>query len=532
MRHIIRKQVFDLWVHKDLDAQELQQRVSDRFWIDILPELDNCFNNISDEENVTRIDRLEIDLGHITEEMIDSGEWAQLFRKKLEEALEESMSDIALSRGVNIIQLSESVFSQWLYFIKHGHLPWNTAKLTDKWFQQVLESIALSYKSSDTLRKLLVGSPVVAERITMHHSSEFLSHLVELLTAERQNNLPTSIIELAAWLDTINIKYSPVTSLARRSIERRIWTKLLQRVAVEESKLDTSNIVTYLLMHWLELTPESLFAIVKHQPVSEQYTIISPIIKGIISDVEKSEHALKHLPHKSSDETIDQHSSKNIRAPSGNDSKKGMQDEQADSGQLQVQLLEQLKRDRTKDSATIEEIATEVQALASKEGIFITQAGLVLLHPFMHNFFKKLNLVKDGKFIDEAKQERAVCLLHELASSNTPMQEYNLVLAKLLCAWPIHRPIDNGIELTIEEKEEAHRLLRAAIEQWEILKSTTPLAFQETFLQREGKLIFNGSWYLHVEKSAVDILLAHLPWMISMIKLPWMKELLKVEWRC
>jgi hypothetical protein len=167
-----------------------------------------------------------------------------------------------------------------------------------------------------------------------------------------------------------------------------------------------------------------------------------------------------------------------------------------------------------------------------EEGIYVTHAGLVLLHPFLHTFFRKLELVKEGAFIEKEKQERAICLLHELAKSNTEPYEYDLVLPKLLCGWPLHQVVNTGIELSKEEKNEAAHLLQAVIEQWEILKNTSILGLQETFLQREGKLHFkNENWWLQVEKKSMDILLDHLPWTIGMIKLPWMKELLRVEWR-
>ena len=52
------------------------------------------------------------------------------------------------------------------------------------------------------------------------------------------------------------------------------------------------------------------------------------------------------------------------------------------------------------------------------------------------------------------------------------------------------------------------------------------------FLQRSGKLFSkDDKLYLQVEQSAIDILLDHLPWNLSVIKLPWMPDILRVEWR-
>ena len=107
------------------------------------------------------------------------------------------------------------------------------------------------------------------------------------------------------------------------------------------------------------------------------------------------------------------------------------------------------------------------------------------------------------------------------------------MIAKVLCAWPLREPVDSAIVLQADELDEADGLLIAAIQRWEKLKSTTPAALRETFLQRNGKLYYkNDSLRLQVESAgAIDILLDHLPWNLSLLKLPWMKDILRVDWR-
>ena len=79
--------------------------------------------------------------------------------------------------------------------------------------------------------------------------------------------------------------------------------------------------------------------------------------------------------------------------------------------------------------------------------------------------------------------------------------------------------------------DEANDLLLSVIEYWSILKDTTPDGLRESFLKRDGKLVFkNKEWLLQVEQKGYDMLLQHLPWNINMILLPWMKHLLKCEW--
>jgi len=167
-----------------------------------------------------------------------------------------------------------------------------------------------------------------------------------------------------------------------------------------------------------------------------------------------------------------------------------------------------------------------------EEGIFIQHAGLVLLHPFFHSFFKRLNLVEEGHFLNLDAQQRSMHLLHFLATGEQMPEEHMLVIAKVLCAYPIYQPVEKEIEISTAEMSEVDNLLEAAIEQWTILQTTSAEGFRQGFLQRMGKLYRKGDkLYLQVEAASIDMLLDYLPWNLSMIKLPWMKEILRVEWR-
>jgi len=166
------------------------------------------------------------------------------------------------------------------------------------------------------------------------------------------------------------------------------------------------------------------------------------------------------------------------------------------------------------------------------EGIFVLQAGAVLLHPFLGTFFDRLKLTKAGAFIDLAAQQKALYLVHYLCIGAVEAEEHELVIPKVLCGYPLKKPVIKGVRLTEKEKDEADHLLEELIRQWEKLKNTTPAGLREAFLQRNGKLLTkNDLWYIQVESDTIDILLDHLPWNLSMIKLPWMKDIIRVEWR-
>lgn len=169
--------------------------------------------------------------------------------------------------------------------------------------------------------------------------------------------------------------------------------------------------------------------------------------------------------------------------------------------------------------------------IPNAEDIFVQNAGLVLVHPFLNSMFQKLNLVKAGKFRSLKMQQRAIFILQYLATGNLNPQEYALVIPKLLCGYPINKPVPPAVSLKAEELEECLEVLQVLIAQWDVLKNTSVLGLMESFLQRAGKVIVETDrLWLAIESNSIDVLLDFLPWNLSIIQLPWMKQYLEVHW--
>lgn len=173
------------------------------------------------------------------------------------------------------------------------------------------------------------------------------------------------------------------------------------------------------------------------------------------------------------------------------------------------------------------------EAAAEESSTYINNAGLVILHPFLQNFFITTALMQGDNFSSDIAAQTAVHLLQYLANGEQQAPEYIMPLNKILCGIDEEQHIDRFIQLEEKQLKEAVALLQAVVEHWEILKNTSVEGLQETFFQRKGKLSFNatdGFWKLQVERKALDILLDKIPWGISYIKLPWMKYPLITEW--
>ncbi len=192
--------------------------------------------------------------------------------------------------------------------------------------------------------------------------------------------------------------------------------------------------------------------------------------------------------------------------------------------------LRQLKQELN-EQQQIERMKSPDEILSDKGSIYIHNAGLVILHPFLSTYFNRLNMIENGDFKTVELRHRAVHLLQYLAFGTENNVEHELVLNKILCNIPVDEPVSAGIVMTDNEIAVSAELLNAILVQWDKLKNTSPASFQTSFLQRDGALSrIEENWNLKVESRGYDVLLNTLPWGLGMIKTSWMPEFIYVEW--
>jgi hypothetical protein len=174
----------------------------------------------------------------------------------------------------------------------------------------------------------------------------------------------------------------------------------------------------------------------------------------------------------------------------------------------------------------------DFEAEVPAERIPVSDAGLVLLHPFLGRLMENLGLVKKGAFVSPLARIRAVHLLRDLTGSDEPHYNHNLLLEKILCGLPVGYVLPSEWEPTEQEKEETEALLRAVCEYWRPLARSSTSALCSSFILRAGAIErFEDTWTVRVEGRAIDILLDDLPWELSIVMLPWLEKPLAVEWQ-
>ncbi len=165
------------------------------------------------------------------------------------------------------------------------------------------------------------------------------------------------------------------------------------------------------------------------------------------------------------------------------------------------------------------------------EEMYIDNAGLVILWRFLERFFESLALTDEGRFVDGAAQQRAIGLLHTVATGEVDAAEHRVTLNKVLCGLPVTDVFDFGPRISAAESKACEDLVRAVIAQAPILGEMSPDGLRDAFLRRAGVLHSrDGAWLLQVERENYDVVLDRSPWDWQLFRLPWMDTALNVEW--
>jgi hypothetical protein len=162
--------------------------------------------------------------------------------------------------------------------------------------------------------------------------------------------------------------------------------------------------------------------------------------------------------------------------------------------------------------------------------VSVVGAGVILVHPFLRELFADQQLLQSSDFRSDECKNVAVHMLRYLTFGDIQIEEYDLLLPKLLCGMPWEQPLIN-LSLTAVQRDACDRLLSAVLEHWQALKSQSFDFLRQQFFWRPGKLKqLDDGWKLSIEARAQDILLARLPWGTGVVRLPWMETILHVDW--
>ena len=501
--HIIEKVNVEVDVPDMSTARHIQDNVKDLLYSNVLPQLEAMLNGVCSSGQLYRADKLTLDLD------FDS---KQNFDEKFSSKLLESLGKILTSRlpeGARseneeaIFEKGPATEKQWqvfLYFLRTGTLPWFAVK-TLSWLreEELLQYIAAaSAHWKNSFDKVIRNNVTAQRRMVMQFSVRFVADLIGAYA--KQDIIPSADQLIKNAVDATSVEKQKLRALFLNSVLEYLFNVSTPVRLSEEALKKIAGKITGQRQQWNDIE--------KEQP------------KELLISARKKES--------------DRAEEKKINDKNAEHHEEELADEKLISGSLQEKKEQAYEtpagsadREKTDDA---KKTNGEKKRLDGIEGIYVRQAGLVLLHPFLLYFFKELSLLEGDQFKDVDAQQTAVHLLHYLATGKDQCMEYDLLMEKYLCGFDPVEPIERFMPLTEAMKAESEQLLLAAIGHWDVLKNTSTDGLREAFLQRNGKLVPGDYERLIVEGSGIDILLEHLPWSFSLIKLPWMRKILYVDW--
>lgn len=548
MRHVIKKQVFEIAASEQEDRFSLHQEASRYYYNQVLPALEKIFDKISNDTDVLLIDKLEIDLGRITwkadlKTIIVDNLFIKL-KKEFEDLTEHSVQstpDNTFTQtsspekpGIKKIPIPVNACEQWLYYMQHGVLPWNVSAVSEDWITRVFETLATDYRMVSALRQLITQNEKAVVRIILEHNNELFIQLIEILTAHEQKSLPQFIKELKVIERSLKATQTTLSEKKNRRKSVAIHTSVLTLAAATTGKLSSQQIAVQLIETNTKIHE---LPVLHLEHIKKKLSLLKTFIETIIEkNKEQKNYNTKEQAFKNKTETKKKNSIPPHEEPfAGNTNEAANKNEvsaTAPEREKKFSVTENKSNNQTEQEKKIQPAITSEKSILLEEGIFVQYAGLILLNPFFKFLFKNTFLVEENNFISRETQEKAILLLQYIATGSITYEEYQLAVPKIICGWPLEEPLTLQETLSVTEMKEADDLAKAAIVQWAILKNTSITGLREGFLQRSGKVFLkNNTIYFQIEKNTIDILLDSLPWNLSIMRLPWLKELINVEWR-
>ncbi|CAM1362691.1 conserved hypothetical protein [Tenacibaculum litopenaei] len=200
---------------------------------------------------------------------------------------------------------------------------------------------------------------------------------------------------------------------------------------------------------------------------------------------------------------------------------------------LSKQIVNNVKK---KHQELFERTTEAVPVVIEKETIegtvFVENAGMVLLGPYIPMLFERMGLLENRVFKDYQSQQKGMYALQYAVHGTNSPEEQELLLNKLVCGVPLQEPLGPEVMLTVDEKTLIDGMLQAIISHWSIIGNTSVEGLRVSFLAREGSLVEEEKKFvLTVEKKSFDMLIDQIPWTIGQLRLNWMEKYIEVLWR-
>jgi len=579
-RHLIQRQMLDIALDRQEYSFQMQNRLSQLCRDKMNDLLDVLCSAASDGGKAYRIGRLEVDLGEISDVNLEN-DFLEKFQERFPAVLrghivnieQASLSLVTRNRCQPKASLTEmdsvddsqshemAQLEAFLYFIKTGMMPWWYSESSVHPDHTFSELLAKHEKQLVEYLQPLLRHPTARERFIRQLPSPLLSQYLAMVLGGSKKDLFLSVVEDMTRLGEAQ------RLLAAKMWHYMVWDVLIRTSFADENEIDMRHLTELLTLGYAQHRAKKygqgikeMHALIRQSKQSGTVfksnfpAWIEALMKASLNSIEHEwTRALQSSPAWKQQQGVSGEQLVNVDAfgcvinsddgllstpESCGDSEGGLALSDASRRSDGVIELTRSQHDTAiltelylKDQRQQTSAVDREDADLARHGMYTAFAGQVILWPYLKHYFSELQLIKKDCFVGECEQMRSVHLLQYLVADQQQTPECQLMLNKILCGWPLDRPLDDGILLSQQEKMESKQLLSTMISHWSALKNTSIEGLRESFLKRSGKLTRTElGWTLRVERKAHDMLLEQLPWTLSIIQLSWMKQALFVEW--
>ncbi|UFH33152.1 hypothetical protein LNP04_05395 [Chryseobacterium sp. C-71] len=471
--HLLQKHIVDVHCSSQILGKEIQNTLSDILEKDFYPKLELILDQYSIENYEWEIENLSIELPEISQK-----DWKKEFVNqtllKIEEYLKDHFPVLELNKNKGKLEdfgfESQTKFAEKLFFeyLKTGIITENSYS---KNINEIVETIEVSELFIERIITIFDGNKTALIRFYFNCKDSFKEKVYSKILKYSTSSQP--IYQLVKVFFNSEIKFNSIEDLKN-------WLEN-QNVFPENKDLQSRDNQRY--------------------DFNENYQKrkLSKSDKNVLNQENTNEVEDKKISIKKG-KNPEREMENSVNFNEVND--KNINDLETNTSELQISSL------------------------------YIDNAGLVILHPFLLNLFQKLDLCNNEVWIDKESQHKAVLLIQYLVTGQEVFFENELILNKLMCGFPIESVINTKQKISKKEKEVCNDLLLVVLEYWSVMKNSSVEALRETFLQRAGKLSLSETHpsELWVEEKGVDVLLASLPWGIGLVQTPLMNNFLHCYW--
>ncbi|MDR7209470.1 contractile injection system tape measure protein [Flavobacterium piscis] len=561
-KHIINKVFLEINTNSKEKGYYLKDNIDAFLQKEIFSLLENYFNEL-DSKNPSysiQLEKLNIDIA--INQNLDFEDFKEQILKKItkqvEEVFEKNEKNI---EGYKLIRPQEKEIEGFFYFLETGTNVWWTTSthdfkiVDDTAFDEILNDETFPFKWANALQK-----PIVRTRFIKQFSNSQIVTIIKkgILLKKNSTDSSATIIRIEA------IKKHIETSIAKNQLipnQRFLTWKIVVLILLGTSDAIVKQKLSGLICSVLEFHKKNSFLehkelflkVIENQIENQNELELLANLNAIVLVIEKKldkiilkekETGIKTVAknqatikteteietgriQENNEKTISDsalillnnkdaavhNDDKNIK-PSSNNSK-----EKTPKNHEEAIDKKDLSFEKEEDILD-----------ADFSDLYVNNAGLLLIHPFLKSLFKNCGLLNKDNTINDP--EVATHLLHYIATGQEQDYENTMIFEKFLCNIPIAQPIERNIVLSEEMKKEGDTMLQAVLSNWDIMKTGSAALLQNEFLQRPGKLSINGdeSPVILIERKTQDVLLDKLSWNLSIIKLAWKKRIIYVNW--